>query len=369
VTDLHAGFAIALLRAAAPPNRENLVVSPWSVSAALAVLAPGVDEAARQEIERALAARPVTNDLVAELTADATRIAQHRVPGDDSVLAVADHLWVDELCTPVPGFVGQLEDWPGAALRFAPIRVAPEQARAAINAEVAHATRDLIKEILPGGSITSDDRAVIVNALYLLAGWLDHFDAAQTADEPFRCPSGTRDVATMRGRREAGHARDDWEYLALPLGLDLSFEVLLPPETAPETSPGSLDAALLFDLRRQAAPHHVDLHLPRLRVESRSGLIPALGALGVEQVFDPTLQAVRGVVAREAMYVSGVFHAAVLRVDERGVEGAAATAIVVRTVTAVVAPRVEVRVDRPFFVLVTHRQTGAVIFLVYVAEP
>jgi serine protease inhibitor len=81
------------------------------------------------------------------------------------------------------------------------------------------------------------------------------------------------------------------------------------------------------------------------------------------------VRAVRGVVTREALYVSGVFHAAVLRVDERGVEGAAATAIVARTVAAVAAPRVEVRVDRPFFVLVTHRQTGAVIFLAYVAEP
>jgi serine protease inhibitor len=369
VTDLHAGFAIALLGAAAPPDRENVVVSPWSVSAAPAVLAPGVEDAARQEIEHALAARADTKGLVAELVADASKIAQHGVPGDDSVLAVANDLWVDEPCTPVPGFVGQLEDWPEAALRFAPIRVALEQARAAINAEVAQATRDLIKEILPAGSITSDDRAVIVSALYLLAGWLDRFDAAQTADEPFQCPSGTRNVATMRGWREAGYARDDWEYLALPLWLDLRVEVLLPPETAPETSPGSLDASLIFDLRRQAAPHHVDLRLPRFRVEWRACLIPALRDLGVEQVFDPTLRAVCGVVTREALYVSGVFHAAVLRVDERGVEGAAATAIVARTVAAVVAPRVEMRVDRPFFFLVTHRQTGAVIFLAYVAEP
>jgi hypothetical protein len=46
-TDLHAGFAVALLRAMAPDADENVVVSPWSVSSALAVLAPGVEVRAR----------------------------------------------------------------------------------------------------------------------------------------------------------------------------------------------------------------------------------------------------------------------------------------------------------------------------------
>src|SRR4029453_6376233 len=89
-TDPHAGFAVALLRAMAPDADENVVLSPWSVSSALAVLAPGVEVRARQEIEQALAAGTSTDDAVAELAAGAAKVARHAAPGDDSVLAVAN---------------------------------------------------------------------------------------------------------------------------------------------------------------------------------------------------------------------------------------------------------------------------------------
>jgi serine protease inhibitor len=368
-TDLHAGFAVALLRAIAPDADEDVVVSPWSVSSALAVLAPGVEERARQEIEQALAAGTGTDDVVACLTADAAKVARHAVPGDDSVLAVANTLWVDDNRTPVSHFLQQLEQWLGAALRFAPMGADPDGARAAINADVARTTRGLIKEILPEGSITSDDRAVIVNALYLLAGWIDRFDTARTSDEPFHAPSGQRDVPTMRGGREAAYAHDAWEYLALPLWRDLKAEILLPPAgTAANDVVQGLDDTLLGELRRQGTDHRVDIHLPRFRVDRWTDLIPALEALGVHRIFhEPVLTGI--VVEESLLYIAGAFHAAVLRVDERGIEGAAATAMVVRGIAYRQLPVVEMRVDRPFFLLVTHRETGAVIFLAYVAEP
>lgn len=368
-TDLHAGFAVALLRAIAPDAHENVAMSPWSVSSALAVLAPGVEERARQEIEQALAAGTGTDDVVACLAADAGKVARHAVPGDDAVLAVANTLWVDDNRTPVSHFLQQLDLWPGARLRFAPMIADPEGARTAINADVARTTRDLIKEILPEGSVTSDDRAVIVNALYLLAGWIDRFDATRTSDEPFHAPSGQRYVPTMRGGREAAYALDAWEYLALPLWRDLKAEVLLPPAgTAASDVVQGLDDTLLVELRRQATDHRVDVHLPRFRVDRWTGLIPALQVLGVHRIFhEPVLTGI--VVEQSLLWIAGAFHAAVLRLDERGIEGAAATAMVVRGIAYRQLPVVEMRVDRPFFLLVTHRETGAVIFLAYVAEP
>jgi serine protease inhibitor len=319
-----------------------------------------------QEIEQALAAGTSTDDVVAELAAGAAKVARHHaVPGDDSVLAVANTLWVDDSRRPVAHFLQQLERWPGAALRFAPMIADPDGVRAAINADVARTTRGLIKEILPEGSVTSDDRAVIANALYLLAGWIDRFDAARTSDEPFDAPSGQRDVPTMRGAREAAYAHDAWEYLALPLWRDLQAEILLPPAgTAAENVVQGVDCTLLVELRRQATDHRVDVHLPRFRVERWNALIPALEALGVHRIFhEPVLTGI--VVEQSLLVVAGVFHAAVLRVDERGIEGAAATAMVVRGIAYRRLPVVEMRVDRPFFLLVTHRGTGAVIFLAY----
>jgi serpin B len=76
-----------------------------------------------------------------------------------------------------------------------------------------------------------------------------------------------------------------------------------------------------------------------------------------------------GVVAEENLWITGAYHSAVLRVDETGIEGAAATALVMRQVAYRQLPTVEVRVDRPFLLLVTHRQTGAIAFIARVREP
>jgi serpin B len=97
-------------------------------------------------------------------------------------------------------------------------------------------------------------------------------------------------------------------------------------------------------------------------------LIPPLQSLGVSRIFERYPPAV-DIVEQEPLFISGAFHQAVLRVDEKGVEGAAATALVVRGVSAQLLPEVEMKVDRPFFFLVTHRDTGCVLFIARVVDP
>jgi serine protease inhibitor len=376
-TDRHAGFALALLDAVPATAAENVVVSPWSVSSALAVLAPGSDPAARAELEAALIggsgdgegsgggdAREV--DIVEALAADAATIAGERAWSDDSLLTMANTLWVDEGRTPFPAFTAALDRWPGAAVRRAPIAADPGEARRAINADVAATTRDLIPEILPDGALTPDDRAVIVNALYLFAAWLEPFAASRTEEAPFHAPGGTRAVPTMRAAHELAYARAGWEYVGLPLDLGFHAEVLLPPARSDGVD-ALPDAGTVVALRQRARLHRVDLHLPRLRADRATLLDGPLDDLGVHRIFS-TLS-VPGVVVEEPLWIAGAYHAAVLRVDETGIEGAAATALVARGVAYRQLPEVEVRVDRPFLLLVTHQRTGAVAFAVRVRRP
>ncbi|MGH9288683.1 MAG: serpin family protein [Acidimicrobiales bacterium] len=373
-TDRHSDFALALLDAVPAVSAENVVVSPWSVSSALAVLAPGCDPQARTEVERALVGGSRdggsfagADDPVAELAADATMIAGEPCWSGDSLLTVANTLWVDDGRTPLPSFTAALDRWPGAALRFAPIAADPEGTRRTINADVAATTRDLIPEILPSGALTPLDRAVIVNALYLFTPWLEPFAASWTEDAPFHGPGGTRAVPTMRAIHDLAYARDEaWEYVGLPLDLGFHAEVLLPLAGGDgvNTLP---DAATLLALRRGARTHRVDLQLPRFRAERQTVLIGPLQALGVRRIFSDL--AVTRVVAKEFLWIAGAYHAAVLRVDETGVEGAAATGLIARGVAYRQLPTVEVRVDRPFLLLVTHQRTGAIAFVARVGEP
>jgi len=154
--------------------------------------------------------------------------------------------------------------------------------------------------------------------------------------------------------------------VGLPLDLGFHAEILLPPARSDGVD-ALPDVATLLALRRGARTHRVDLHLPRLRAERATLLIGPLHELGVRRIFSGL--PVSGVVAEEALWIAGAYHAAVLRVDETGIEGAAATALVARGVAYRQLPSVEVRVDRPFLLLVTHRHTGAVAFAARVREP
>jgi serpin B len=69
------------------------------------------------------------------------------------------------------------------------------------------------------------------------------------------------------------------------------------------------------------------------------------------------------------LVVDEVVHQAVLRVDEQGLEGAAATAVTMRLTSMVIDEPIVVEVNRPFLLLVRHAETGVVYFFTRVVEP
>ncbi len=349
-------FAIALFGAAAGTGDSNYVCSPWSVASALGALAPGTTAGAQKEIATAVGPPDRLRREAALVTESGG--------GGDAVLQVANRLWIDEGRIPNPSFLAELGLWPGAGVRTAPISRDPEEARALVNADVAATTRGLIPEIIGQGTLRGMT-AVLVNALYLLAGWLQPFRPEDTAEEVFHAPGGTRNVATMRACHETGYARAaSWQYLSLLLALGMQAEIVLPPDYPAEP----LAVGRLTTLREAATTCRVDLHLPHVRLEAGTRLLDPLAALGVSRIFDVAAPAVTGV-ADQPLFISDAVHRAVLRVDERGIERAAATAMVMRAVAFRSLPEVEMVVDRPFYLLVGHRATGAVLFVARVANP
>jgi serpin B len=64
-------------------------------------------------------------------------------------------------------------------------KTAPEAARLTINQWVEQKTEDKIKDLLPPGSVNSDTRLVLTNAIYFKGDWQTQFDKAATKDEDF----------------------------------------------------------------------------------------------------------------------------------------------------------------------------------------
>jgi serine protease inhibitor len=341
-------FALNLGRWLAPEG--NLVWSPYSVVSALGLAAAGARGDTYDELVGALGAAP--GDL---------RLAEAAAL-KDAEIAVANTLWTQDGLPIEEAYERAVAGFPGAARHSAGFAADPERARRAINAEVAKTTRDLIKELLPGGTLDRRTRAVIVNALYLKIAWQTTFSG--TRPRPFHGPDGRREVPTMRrtGRMPYAEA-DGWRMVTLPAEGGVVADVLL-------GAGGQGDAPspeLLRRLYGAARPTRVALSLPRFRVEAEASLKDPLGRLGVVTAFGD--DADFSGITPEPLRIDRVEHKAVLDVDEKGFEGAAATAVVMVLAAMDMSAPVEFRVDRPFLMVVRHPATEGVYFLARVTDP
>ncbi|MGW3966920.1 serpin family protein [Amycolatopsis sp. NPDC005003] len=358
-TDSHLRFALAV-HAALGAEGGNTCFSPYSVASALTLAAHAARGETREELV-ALLGDPDRQTVLLREAAD--------LVGDEQAeLAVANTLWADDRLPLEDSFKAELAGWPGAAVASAPFEKEPEAARALINDDVERTTRGLIPHLLPPDSIDADVAAVLVNALYLKAAWKLPFREANTSDAPFHAPSGTRDVPTMWLSESVGYAHaGGWQAVQLAGAGGLQAVVLLPDGDLAEAEPG-LDQASLTSLLGKIRSKRVELSLPKISLDVRSKLSGVLRGLGVHTLFTDRAD-LTGLSPDPRLTVSEVLHQAVLRVDEQGFEGAAATALVMRLTSMMIADPVAVTVDRPFLLLVRHAGTGALYFLARVVEP
>jgi serpin B len=364
----HLAFTLNLHRVTAPDVNANACWSPFSVASALGLVAQGARGLTRDELAVLLVGEK-SGDLT-ELGALLTRagvLEPHGDNEDEPVIAVANTLWTDASVEILASFVDELGRWSSGKVREAPFRLNPAQAREMINVDVAKTTRDLIPELLPPDAIREDTVSSVVNALYLKCAWRNRFSEGATTPRPFHTPGGTKDVPTMELSERIGYAATDgWQVVSLPAVGGVEAVVLLPDGDLASAEPG-LDADLLGRLLDAPRQQQVQLRLPKVDVRTQAELSPPLNQVGVRTVF--TRDADLSGISTSELAVQAVLHEAVLKLDEQGLEGAAATAVMMRLMSLPTGKPVELHVDRPFLLVVRHRGTGVVYFLARVVDP
>ncbi|MFI6578211.1 serpin family protein [Nocardiopsis sp. NPDC050513] len=348
----HLAFAAALDRVLAAPDASH-VWSPHSVGTVLGLLASGAAGRTRDELELLLG-----RDVPVQLAAlDA---AVSAAAGLD--LAALNGLYVPDDLRVRPAFAAQVRARPGVEVEGVGFARDPEGVRRRVNGRVSEVTRGLVPELLSAGSVHPDTRLLLVNALWVAMVWIEPFAAAATRGRTFHAPAGPREVPTMHRREDLAYAEAaGWRMVGLAGGHGLTLDVLLPDD--PASAPP--DAAALADLYRARRSREVELALPRFSVETEAALLAPLEELGVTRMAGD--RARFDGISDEPLRVDSILHQAVLRVDEKGAEGAAATAAVMVMAATVSSPPVEFTVDRPFvFVL---RRGEAILFLGRVADP
>ncbi|MBI5766776.1 MAG: serpin family protein [Verrucomicrobia bacterium] len=376
---------------------QNLIISPYSIESALALVYAGADGDTRTEMARVLRLPETDTTLQAgfaslrtglRATADASKaVADARTRSGSRTDPIdwneANRLFGQQNHPFRDAFLSLMRDGFAAPLQLLDFTTNFEAARLTINSWVEEQTRQKIKNLIPSGGVTSDTRLVLVNALYLKAPWDTPFEKFATSPRTFRVASDSSpSVPTMQRTAFMGYAKEDnLSVVTLDyLNAGLQFIVMLPDSgvtpdaVATQLTPSHFSrwASLRTTGRRQ-----VSLFLPKFTVPGLTvPLRTTLEALGLRRAFDspPGSANFDRLAPREAgaLAISNVYHQTYVALDEEGTEAAAATAVVAGTTTsAPINPTlpIEVRVDRPFLFAIQHRDTGALLFLGKIADP
>lgn len=366
VAGLSSGLALHAQMAKAVDPNDNLVLSPLSIAAAFAMLMPGATSPAADEIATALALEAIDHPV--EAVAGLLHLLRQRDDEDNVTLRIANRSFVQDAWAVDPAYVQTLASWFGDAMATVDYRADHEAARAKVNDWVAQKTADRIPELMPEGSIDPLTRLVLVNALYLLADWKHPFEAEQTSETTFNRADGSSvEVDMMRDRRALPiYLGDDVAAFELAYAGDaLALTVIVPDDW--NRFAAELDSERLQRLLDGLQDAEADIGLPKLETRTASSLVAALQALGVKRIFRPE-GALAGIADDWDLHVAAVQHETYLRMDETGTEAAAATGIGVGITS--VPPSVPIIVaDRPYFILLRDRITGAVIFMGRIVDP
>lgn len=351
----------------------NLVVSPASIALALDMTLAGARGETAEQMARVLHA-----DGAEALHAAAARaLPSWNDPERETyTLAVANRLFGERSLSFEPAFLALTGERYEAPLEPLDLLGDPEGSRVHINQWVEQQTRERIRDLIPEGAL-EDSALVLTNAIYFLADWQTPFDPNQTRDAEFFA-EGTRSirVPTMHRTGEMRYAEADGvQLLELPYrGDELAMTIVLPRE---REGLGAVEAQLGAERFerwiRALEPRRVELALPKLRLAPEStSLSDVLRALGMPLAFSRQAD-FSGMVSppRPDLHLAEVFHKAVVEVDEKGTEAAAATAAVIALTSAQIEPEPPTvfRADHPFVFIIRDVRSGAILFMARVTEP
>ncbi len=238
-----------------------------------------------------------------------------------------------------------------------------------INDWVKEKTENKIKTIID--QISSGDIMYLINAVYFNGKWTWQFEKDNTKDKSFTLSDGTSvQVPTMTIEKNFSYAeKEKLEILELPYGYQkYSMLVLLPKEgySVSDIVP-LLTADNLHSWVSGMTNNEVTVYLPKFEFSYGTSLISALKALGIKDAFIPYEANFSGISDDTGLYISEVKHKAYIKVDESGTEAAAATSVTVGMTSA--GPGPIFNADHPFIFLIREADTGAVLFVGTMANP
>ena len=350
----------------ASSGEGNMLVSPLSVLAALAMTANGAKGETLTQMENVLGVD------VSSLNSWIHSYLKGLPQDKENSLKLANSIWFTnhKSFTPAESFLQTNADYYGAGIYQTPFDAAT---LTAINNWVAAHTDGMVKNILD--RIPEDAVMYLVNALAFEAQWPTAYEEHQVRESIFTMADGTERTVSMMHGEEGAYLEDDRAtgFIKYYKGGKYAFVALLPKE-------GIMPAAYLRDLTGEKLlslldnPQDIKVFsaIPKFEMAYSAEMSQVLKAMGMTDAFDAEKADFTGLgtSAIGKICISRVLHKTTITVAEQGTRAGAATMVEMRAEGATAVPEYkEVTLDRPFVYMLIDCENNMPFFIGTMEDP
>jgi len=344
---------------------KNVMISPLSVSLALAMTYNGADRDTKEAMEKTLELSGFTVDEINEnykILIDALASVDPKV-----LMSIANSIWYEQTFEVEQDFLDVNQNYFNAEV--SPLDFNDPDAVNTINSWVANKTNDKIMEILD--EIPRDAVMYLINAIYFKGIWNYEFNESDTEEKPFYLSDGTtKDVPMMVQEGSFNYLSNDiMQAVEMPYGAgNYSMIILLPQNN--KTLNDIIDELSNENWNRWLSEFYeaekVQIHLPKFKFEYKDSLNNELINMGMGIAFDSSDADFSKINPTGELYISRVIHKTFIEVNEEGTEAAAVTMVeIIRSAIQ----ETSFFVNQPFIFVIKEKYTNTIIFIGKVMEP
>ena len=345
---------------------KNTMISPLSVSLALAMLYNGAEGDTKAQMQEMLHKAGLTpddlnqsyKDLVAGLTSHDPKVE----------LSISNAIYYRNDFNVKNSFITTNQNYYQAEVNGLDFTKEAETL-STVNGWVNTHTKGKIDKIIE--QVKPESVMYLLNAIYFNGEWTYRFDPTHTYDHPFVKEDNTTVQVPMMSIENPFNylSNSDFELLEMPYGGGkYSMLIFLPQdgktinEVISQLNPESLNGWL-----EQMTEVEKEVYLPKFEFKFDNSLVDELNALGMTDAFNDARANLKGISEQADLVVSEVMHKTYIKVDERGTEAAAVTGITIDVTS--VGPDLSFRADHPFVFAIREKDTQAILFIGKVMDP
>lgn len=350
------------LAAEADPG-TNLMISPLSVSQALAMTYNGAAGDTRAAMEEAMKTAGIDRDELNEL--NKTLVTALLAHDPKVTLEIANSIWYRNDFTILDDFVQRNETYYDAVVNA--MDFSEPACKDVINNWVDQKTHGKIDEIVK--EIKPESFMFLINAIYFKGVWKYEFAKKDTKTAAFTLENGTSvDVEMMHRKVDVNRLSNDlFTSVELPYGEGNWRMFLILPEsgkTLKEVEDQLNTENWNLWMGQYSEVKDLELYMPRFTFAYEESLKNSLAAMGMDVAFTDQAD-FSGILPGGGLMISDVKHKTFIEVNEEGTEAAAVTSVEI----VLTSMGEYFMLNRPFLFAIAEKSSGTVLFLGRLMNP